>query len=103
MALLDSITTFVNTALAQRHATVRADKIDQLYNSGELYLDSGNVLCVKARSATIANLEGQTLPTRITASAKSTLDSLRELVNTGLVEKSVLHDQDTGVTVQVIP
>lgn len=105
MALLDSITTYVNTALANQHRTNRDQEISRLNNCGELYLDSGGTLCVRACSHAMANLQSSTLPTRISAAANTQLTALRELFNAGLLSGSglKLHDQDAGVTVQVIP
>lgn len=103
MALSDQIKTYVDTATPQNDAQFRAQLASQLLNSGELYLSTDNVLCIRACSAAIGNIRTSTLPTRISSGAKSTLDSLRELANAGLLDKSALYDLAPGVTVEVIP
>ena len=105
MALSDQIKTYVDTATPQNDASFRAQLADKLTNCGELYLSTDNVLCIRACSVAIGNIRTSTLPTRISSAANTVLTGLRELYDRGLLTGSglKLHDQDAGVTVQVIP
>src|SRR5882757_4604298 len=110
--LQDALRTYVANA-RRDPGNQAACEADQLFRSGEFYLDSGGILCVKARSASLSRMGrgggGETgfvqLPTRISASANVTLVGLRELFNVGLITAAgyALHEADPGVTLQVIP
>jgi hypothetical protein len=105
MALQDQIQTYIDAATPQNDVHLRAQLASNLLHSGECYLSSDNVLCIRACSAAMANIRTSKLPTRISSDANDVLTALRELVNVGLLTGSGLrlHDQDGGVTVQVIP
>ena|SRR5581483_10960681 len=106
--LQDALRTYVSNARPNCLAYDNAILADQMFHSGLFYLDSGSVLCAKAASgaslARIANGAAfSSLPTRISASANATMANIRELINVGLLTGLLLHEQDPGVTVQVIP
>src|SRR5690349_18763790 len=100
MSLQTSIESYVNGAIPAAHVTIRQQTAQTLRDSGNVYLDSGSVLCVRADAVASSQVGASTLPTRISGAANTILTSLRELANAGLLDRRVLHDLDPGVVVQ---
>ena len=110
-ALQTALRSYVNSNRPGKLPKDNDNLADEMAASGKFYLDSGSVLCVRADSVSASSLATGngttfvTLPTRVSAAANTTLTALRELFNCGVFTSSglKLHEQDPGVTMQVIP
>jgi len=92
MTIRSLTTTYVDSAMALRHPSVRAAKVDELVSSGLLYIDNNGALNVRADGATAAQIEGQTLPTKVPAACLTLAQNLRILVDRGVITTINLHD-----------